>query len=98
MQDSRRIVDSSALSTGLVWALLTYPDGSEFCFQTTLNGPILAQHNIVLEEGKLARLDKRYLEGGDMVYKQFSFAGAKVSLWEEETYFDKASKALKDFL
>lgn len=93
-----RINDSNSLVNGVVWALLTYPDGSEFCFQTTLNGAILAKYGIILEEGKLARLDKKYLVKGDMVYKQFKFEGAKISLWDAETYTDPVSASLRKFL
>lgn len=93
-----RIKDSNALLDGLVWVLLRYPDGSEFCFQTTLNTTILRQYNVVLEEGKLVRLDKKYLEYGAMVYRQFPYAGATISMWDEMTYTDPTSASLRDFL
>ena len=94
----KRIHDSSALTNGLVWALLRYQDGSEFCFQTTLNTQLLNQFGIVLQEGCLVRLDKQYLEHGQMVYRQFAFAGASVSLWDAMTYTDEASAKLRDFM
>lgn len=93
-----KISDSSALTSGLVWVLFTYPDGSEFCFQTTLNPDILHRYGVVLEEGMLVRLDKQYLENGQFIYRQFSFREAKVSLWDEETYTDEASAALRMFM
>lgn len=98
MSSGQRITDSSQLTTGLVWALLTYKDGSEFCFQTTLNGSILREYGITLEEGCLPRLDKKYLYNGEMVYRQFPYEGAKVSLWTEETYTNKESENLRIFL
>ena len=78
-----RIKDSNALLEGLVWVLLRYCDGSEFCFQSTLNSTILYQHGIVLEEGKLVRLDKKYLEYGQMVYRQFPYPGVTIMVWDE---------------
>ena len=88
----------SYLTNGLVWVLLRYSDNSEFCFQTTLNPEILNRFGVVLEEGKLVRLDKQYYELGDMVYRQFSYEGASVSLWDEEHYTDPLSARLKDFM
>ena len=93
-----RISDPAALTSGLVWVLLTYADGSEFCFQTTLNSELLHQYGVVLDEGMLVRLDKKYLENGEFVYRQFSFRNAKVSLWSEETYTDETSSALRKFM
>lgn len=93
-----RITDSSALTQGEVWVLLKYVDGSEFCFKTTLNPTILASYGVVLQEGCLARLDKRYLEYGQMVYRQFPFRDATISLWDAETYTDEASAKLRYFL
>lgn len=93
-----KIQDKSAITSGLVWVLFRYSDGSEFCFQTTLNPVLLHQYGIVLEEGKLARLDKKYLENGEMCYRQFSFDGAKISFWDRMTYTDEASAALRDFM
>lgn len=88
----------SYLTDGLVWVLLRYSDNSEFCFQTTLNPGILNRLGVVLEEGKLVRLDKQYYERGDMVYRQFAYEGASVSLWDEEHYIDPLSARLKDFM
>lgn len=95
---ANRITNSSALTDGLVWALLRYADGSEFCFQTTLNQQYLSKYGIVLQEGCLARLDKQYLENGAMVYRQFPFREAKVSLWDSVHYTDEASAKLRDFM
>lgn len=95
---ANRISDKSALTTGLVWVLLRYPDDTEFCFQTTLNGEILSQLGIVLEEGKLVRLDKKYFVRGDFVYKQFPYVGVSVSLWDSEHYTDPTSASLRDFM
>lgn len=93
-----KITDPNALTSGLVWVLLKYPDNSEFCFQTTLNPALLNQHGIVLEEGMLVRLDKKYLEHGQMVYKQFPFEGATISMWDRMTYTDECSASLRNFL
>ncbi len=93
-----RITDANALTQGLVWVLLTYPDGSEFCFQTTLNTSILRDRGVILEEGKLVRLDKKYLIDGQMLYKQFSYQGATISLWRRETYTDSKSAELRQFI
>lgn len=78
--------------------LLKYPDSSEFCFETTLNPTILQQLGIILEEGKFVRLDKQYFEKGQMVYKQFSYREAKVSLYDQMTYTDERSARLRDFM
>lgn len=94
----KRISDSNALVEGLVWVLLTYNDGSEFCFQTTLNTRILAQYGVILEEGCLVRLDKKYFMNGQMVYKQFPYTSAKVSLWTAMTYTDRESAELREFM
>lgn len=93
-----KITDSSALTSGLVWVLLKYADGSEFCFQTTLNPQILRGRGVILQEGCLVRLDKTYLEHGAMVYRQFHFEGATISLWDSMTYTDEASAKLRDFM
>lgn len=93
-----KITDSSALTSGLVWVLLRYADGSEFCFQTTLNPQILRGRGVILQEGCLARLDKKYLEHGAMVYRQFPFEGATISLWDSMTYTDETSAKLRDFM
>lgn len=93
-----RIKDSSALTSGLVWVLLRYKDGSEFCFQTTLNTQLLHQYGVILEEGKLVRLDKKYLVRGDMVYRQFPYGDASISLWDSETYTDEHSAELRKFM
>lgn len=97
MQASR-LTDKSLLTSGIVWVLLTYADGSQFCFQTSLNPDVLRDRGIVLEEGKLPRLDKQYFVWGQMVYRQFPFAGTTVQLWTGEHYDDPASEAIKDFL
>lgn len=93
-----KITDSNKLLTDKVWALLHYSDGSEFCFQTTLNSDILYQYGIVLEEGKLPRLDKKYLEFGQMVYRQFNFQGAQITLWDSMTYTDETSAHLREYM
>lgn len=82
----------------LVWALYTYPDGSQFCFQTTLNGDILREHGIILEENKFPRLDKKYYERGRYVYRQFSFNNVRVTLWDAEHYTDADSFKVCEFL
>ena len=91
-------LSANDLSSSIVWVRLTYADRSEFCFQTTLNPTLLNQKGIVLEEGKLVRLDKQYFEHGRMVYKQFNFEGAKVSIWDEECYTDEKSDRIREFL
>lgn len=95
---ANRITDVNELSRGLVWVLLKYEDGSEFCFQTTTNQRILDDNGIILEEGKMVRLDKRYLVQGDMIYRQFEYTNAKVSLWDAEHYTDRNSAFLSQFL
>lgn len=93
-----RYTDIKVLQERLVWALLTYSDGSQFCFQTTFNEDILREYGIVLEENSLPRLDKQYYWGGRYVYRQFPFEGAKVSLWSELTYTHLPSRELHGFL
>lgn len=93
-----KITDKNALMQGLVWVLLTYRDGSEFCFQTTLNPQILNGYKVTLEEGKLVRLDKQYIQHGAMVYRQFPYDGAVLSLWDSKHYEDRESEQLHDFL
>lgn len=92
------ITNKSALMEGLVWALLTYPDGSQFCFQTTLNTDILRDYGIVLEEGKLVRLDKKYYWNGQYVYRQFPYVGASITLWDGIHYDHEASVKIHEFL
>lgn len=93
-----RITNKSALTEGLVWTLLTYKDGSQFCFQTTLNADILRERGIVLEEGKLARLDKQYYWGGRYIYRQFNYVGASISLWDGLHYDHVESFKVHEFL
>lgn len=97
MQASR-ISDSSQITKRELWALYRYPDNSEFCFRTTLNQTILAKYGIILEERCLPRLDKKYLVNGEMIYRQFSYDGVTISMWESETYTDKRSARLRHFL
>lgn len=94
----KRIDDANALLTSKVWALLKYPDNSEFCFQTTLSPDILLEFGIVLEEGKLPRIDKKYYWGGRYIYRQFPVSGVKVSLWDSLTYTHRASFEMHEFL
>lgn len=98
MDKARRINDPNALTDGLVWVLLRYKDGSEFCFQTTLNQDILREHGVILEEDCLVRLDKKYFVKGAMVYRQFRYQCAVVSLWDSMHYEDPLSEQLKDLL
>lgn len=93
-----QITNKSALTDDLVWALLTYNDGSQFCFQTTLNVDILRERGVVLEEGKLVRLDKKYYWNGQYIYRQFPFSGAKISLWDRLHYTHAESLQLHEFL
>ncbi len=93
-----RITNKSALVEGLVWVLLTYKDGSQFCFQTTLNPDILRDKGVILEEGKLARLDKQYYWGGQYIFRQFNYVGAKVSLWTDLHYDHLESFKVHEFL
>ncbi len=93
-----RITNRAALSEGLVWACLTYKDGSQFCFQTTLNVNILRENGVILEEGKLVRLDKQYYWGGRYIYRQFPYVGALVSLWTGLHYDHVESLKIHDFL
>lgn len=98
MTGAVKITDSQQLLQRLVWVLLKYSDGSEFCFQTTLNPKLLREYDIVLEEGNLVRLDKKYFVDGQMVYRQFPHQGATISLWESEHYTDPQSAKLRAFL
>ena len=93
-----KIVDKNTLLKELVWVLLTYADGSEFCFQTTLCPEILNGFGVVLEEGKLVRLDKKYYWGGQFVYRQFPHSGARITLWDALTYTHEPSYRLHKFL
>ena len=93
-----RITDSSVLGKALVWVLLRYTDGSEFCFQTTLNPDILSERGVVLEEGMLVRLDKKYYWNSRYIYRQFPYQGAKISLWNTLTYTNAESAKLHEFL
>lgn len=93
-----RIDDVNALASGKAWALLTYSDKSEFCFQTTLCESILRELGIVLEEGKLPRIDKQYYWNGKFIYRQFPIAGASVTLWDALTYTHRPSYELHNFL
>lgn len=87
-----------ALESELVWVHLAYPDKSEFSFQTTLCPAILNAREVVLEPGKLVRLDKKYYIDGLMVYKQFDPADAQVTIWSEEHYRSKAAKEFSRYL
>ena len=93
-----KITDQKALLTGLVWVLLTYKDGTEFCFQTTLNPTILRERNVILEENKLVRLDKKYFYRGQMQYRQFPYDGATITLWDGLHYNDPNSLRLHEFI
>ena len=93
-----QILDKNVLLSDKVWVLFKYDDGSEFCFQTTMSPSILSQEGIILEQGKLPRLDKKYYEGGTFVYRQFPFEDVVVSLWDSEHYTDAASEKLKSFM
>lgn len=93
-----KITDSQQLLQRLVWVLLRYSDGSEFCFQTTLNGQILRDRGVILEEGHLVRLDKKYFVDGQMIYRQFPHQSAVISLWESEHYTHPESAALRAFM
>lgn len=95
---SNQYKGASCLEKGLAWALLTYADGSQFCFQTTLNPNILRERGVVLEEGKLVRLDKKYYMHGKYVYRQFPFGGTRVTFWDAMTYTDPRSAQLRDFM
>lgn len=94
----RTRLDSSSLVNGKAWVLLQYEDRSEFCFETTLSPRILNQHGIILDEGCFVRLDKQYYENGKMVYRQFPYGDAKVSIWNVETYTDRTSAILREFI
>ncbi len=94
----KRITDANALMTSKVWALLRYSDGSEFCFQTTLSSDILRDLGIVLEEGMLPRIDKKYYWDGRFAYRQFPYQEASISLWDACTYTHAASSKFHEFL
>lgn len=92
-----KYTDKNVLMSKLVWVLYTYPDNSEFCFQTTLSPDILRERGVVLEEGHLVRLDKMYYIGGQMVYRQFPYQGVVISLWDALTYTDERSMKMHPF-
>jgi hypothetical protein len=94
----KRITDNSVLMKQKVWALLRYSDGSEFCFQTTLCPDILRELGIVLEEGKLVRLDKQYYWNGRFIYRQFPYENCSITLWDSLTYTHRASYELHEFM
>lgn len=85
-----KYTDASVLQRQRVWALLTYKDNSQFCFETTLCPAILNELGIILEEGKLPRLDKKYYIDGQFIYRQFPYETAKVSLWNQLHYTQPA--------
>ena len=90
-------LDPQELSKRKVWVTLTYDDGSEFSFQTTLNPEILNSLGIQLIPGCLARLDKKYYLDGLMQYKQFPYQGAAVSVYDSMHYTHKASVELSKY-
>lgn len=81
-----------------MWVRLTYADGSQFCFQTTLNPGILNRHNITLKEDHLVRLDKKYLVGTEMVYKQIAIDEVAVDILPQLSYTDADSEFLHQFM
>lgn len=81
-----------------MWVRLTYADGSQFCFQTTLNAGILNRHNIILKEDHLVRLDKKYLVGTEMVYKQIPIDEVAVDILPQLSYTDADSEFLHQFM
>lgn len=93
-----QIKDKQAIARGTVWVLLRYSDGSEFCFQSTLNPAMLSQRGIALEEGKLPRIDKKYLHNNREVYRQFAYEGATITFWDGCHYTDDESRKLHDFM
>ena len=95
---NRTQLSPNALVDGTAWVLLKYEDDSEFCFETTLSPRILNQKGIILEEGCFARLDKQYYENGKMVYRQFPYGEAAVTVWNVETYTDRMSSFLREFI
>lgn len=83
----------------IVWVRLTYPDKSQFCFQTTLSPSILKRYAILLKENSLPCLDKRYYINKEMVYKQFGLTDdVSVEVMDNPNYTDRISKKLKDFI
>lgn len=83
----------------IVWVRFTYPDKSQFCFQTTLSPPILKRYGILLKENSLPCLDKRYYINKEMVYKQFELTDdITVEIIDKPFYTDELSKKLKDFI
>lgn len=83
----------------IIWVRLTYPDKSQFCFQTTLSPSILKRYGILLKENSLPCLDKRYYINKEMVYKQFELTDdVAVEVMDYPNYTDQISKMLKDFI
>lgn len=93
-----QIKDVNILTTSTAWALLRYHDQSEFCFQTTLCTDILKDLGIILEEGKLPRIDKKYYWNGKFIYRQFPIADTTVTFWDALTYTHRPSYSLHEFL
>lgn len=83
----------------MVWVSLTYPDKSQFCFQTTLNPAILKRYDILLKENCLPCLDKQYYINKEMIYKQFELTDdVAVKVIDRPVYTDEMSEKLKDFI
>lgn len=91
-------MNSCSIENSICWVRLTYPDFSQICFRTTLSPTILNSLGIVLEPNSLVRLDKKYLHGSDMIYKQYSLDNCKIEVIDSEQYTNKISELFKDFM
>lgn len=81
-----------------VWVRFEEIDGSQFCFETTLNLSILRSMGISLEKDAFPRLDKKYLEFNKFVYKSFIPNTNNITFWDRMNYTDKKSKDFHEFL
>ncbi len=83
----------------LVWVLLSYKDGSQFCFQTTLNPGLLKKYGVLLLDNCLPCLNKRYYVNRELVYKQIELTDdVSVKIIHKPVYTDTLSEQLKDFI
>lgn len=87
------------LLKGIVWVHLIYKDGTEICFQTTLNVQELAKRHITLQENSLPRLDKMYVVNKIRGYKNIPLAGVVVfEVVDKPIFLDKNAEKLSAFL
>lgn len=87
------------IRTDIVWVRLRFSDCSELCIQTTLNANILTQKGIVLEDGHLPMLNKKYIIDKQEVYKQIPTTNVlTATIIEMPEYSDEFSSILSKFI